>query len=193
MFTLHVKRRFPEAEILAFEPVAELAESVRRNVALHRLDRVTVHEVALGRTSGGSATFTYFPLVPSSSTRYPGGLDRLKERMRDVFSERLLDRMYRGRDVTVAVERLSAFLGDAPVDLLKVDVVGAELDLLHGIDEAHWPLLRQVILDVQDVDGRLTGVRELLASRGFEVWAAQAPLAGDDRLNYVVHGARLGD
>lgn len=30
------------------------------------------------------------------------------------------------------------------VDLLKIDVEGAELDVLHGIEQEHWPRIQQV-------------------------------------------------
>uniref|UniRef100_A0A7S0R318 Methyltransferase FkbM domain-containing protein n=1 Tax=Chlamydomonas leiostraca TaxID=1034604 RepID=A0A7S0R318_9CHLO len=37
------------------------------------------------------------------------------------------------------------------VDLLKVDVERAELDVLRGIELRHWPLIRQVAVEVHDV------------------------------------------
>lgn len=52
------------------------------------------------------------------------------------------------------------------IDVLKVDVEGAELDVLLGIADAHWPRIHTLALEVHDVDGRLERIEELLRSHG---------------------------
>jgi len=52
------------------------------------------------------------------------------------------------------------------IDLLKVDVEGAELDVLRGIDARHWPRIKAVALEVHDVDGRLETIEALLRANG---------------------------
>jgi hypothetical protein len=65
----------------------------------------------------------------------------------------------------------------ARIDLLKVDVEKAELDVLEGIDAADWPIIRQVVVEVHDHDGRLARVRELLLEHGFAtIVVEQEPL-----------------
>ncbi|GLC77763.1 hypothetical protein PLESTB_000958000 [Pleodorina starrii] len=66
------------------------------------------------------------------------------------------------------------------IDLLKVDVERAELDVLYGISSDDWQLIRQVVMEVHDLDGRLDVVRALLESAGFtDVVSEQEPgLAG---------------
>lgn len=53
------------------------------------------------------------------------------------------------------------------VDLLKIDTEGAELAVLEGIRPQDWPKIRQVALEVQDVEGRLKEVQQRLAKAGF--------------------------
>ena len=77
-----------------------------------------------------------------------------------------------------------------PVDLLKVDVEGGELDVLLGIDPLHWPLIRQVILEAHDINGRLAAICDLLASHGLEPSVGPAPLIDPEILCYVVHAVR---
>jgi FkbM family methyltransferase len=51
-----------------------------------------------------------------------------------------------GQEVMCAVTTLSQLMrarGLTSIDLLKVDVEGEELSVLHGIDEAHWPHIAQ--------------------------------------------------
>jgi FkbM family methyltransferase len=55
------------------------------------------------------------------------------------------------------------------VDLVKVDVEGGEWAVLEGIDEADWPHIRQLALEVHDVEDRVARMRELLEGKGFRV------------------------
>jgi FkbM family methyltransferase len=191
MFAIYVKRRYPSAEILAFEPTPESAAVLRQNIGLHGLADVTVHEVALGRQPEQAAAFTYYPAAPGSSTRYPQQSGPAKAAVARIFSPRVAERLYQGREITVPVQRLSAFLTeDRPVDLLKVDVEGAELDVLQGIDPAQWPLIRQTILEVQQDAGRLAAVCDLLRGHGLEPSVGPGPQRDTDSPSRVVHAVR---
>jgi hypothetical protein len=53
------------------------------------------------------------------------------------------------------------------IDLLKVDVEKAELDVLEGVEAGDWPRIRQVVVEVHDLDGRLARVTDLLRANGF--------------------------
>jgi FkbM family methyltransferase len=191
MFTLFVKRRHPGAGVVSFEPVPENAAVLRQNLGLHRLDGVTVHEVALGREPEQDVPFTYYPALPGNSTRYPDQKGAVKAELGRIYSPRVAERLYRGRDVTVRVDTLSAFLDPArPVDLLKVDAEGAELEVLLGIEPAHWPLIRHAVVEVHDQDGRLAAVCGLLRGHGLEPSAAPAPEGGTGVNAYLVRAAR---
>jgi 31-O-methyltransferase len=74
--------------------------------------------------------------------------------------------------VTTVSEAMRAS-GIVAVDLLKIDVEGAEWEVLQGVDEADWPRLRQVVIEVHNVGGRVGRVRELLESNGFAVAVEQ--------------------
>lgn len=54
------------------------------------------------------------------------------------------------------------------VDLLKIDVERAELDVLKSIATEHWALIRQIVLEVHDLEGRLAQIMALLQQKGFE-------------------------
>ena len=74
--------------------------------------------------------------------------------------------------VECEVTTLSAMLREHRldvVDLVKIDVEGAEWDVIRGIDDADWPRLRQLALEVHDVDGRVERIRGLLQSKGYRV------------------------
>lgn len=193
MFSLFVKLQRPGASILAFEPVPEIAAVFSKNVELHELSDVTVHEVALGSSAERDVPFTYYPALPGNSTRYPAQKDTAKAMLGQMFTPRVAERLYRGQRRTVSVARLSAYLvPDRPVDLLKVDVEGAELEVLEGIDAAHWQLIRRASLEVHDREHRLAAVCDLLGSRGLVPEAGPAPVTGQGSRDYIVRAVRHG-
>jgi hypothetical protein len=89
--------------------------------------------------------------------------------------------MQNKREVKVSVDRLSDVLAsyETPqiIDLVKIDVEGAEYDVLTGIDEADWPRIRQLVAEVHDLNGELAAVRDLLERRSFDVSTPEGALS----------------
>lgn len=79
-------------------------------------------------------------------------------------------------------------LGIDHVDLLKVDVEGAELEVLRGIEERHWPLVRQAVVEVERWQQNRDTVREVLLAHGFTVHTEQDSVqrAGDIGMVFAV-------
>jgi FkbM family methyltransferase len=87
-----------------------------------------------------------------------------------------------------SLDRIVLSRGLERIDLLKIDVEGAELDVLRGCDEA-WPRIRQVAIETVEVEGRADAIVQLLESRGLRVISCEAPrvaAAGDARQLLVV-------
>jgi FkbM family methyltransferase len=77
---------------------------------------------------------------------------------------------------TCRIRTLPAAMRDAGVDeigLAKIDVEGAEEAVLAGIDEATWPKIRQLVIEVHDVNGRLDRLQRLLETRGYRTTSAR--------------------
>jgi hypothetical protein len=53
------------------------------------------------------------------------------------------------------------------IDMLKIDVEGSECDVLSGLESVLWPRVRQAVVEVHDVAGRVDGVGRLFREHGF--------------------------
>jgi len=184
LFSLYVKARYPRARVLAIEPMPATYAALEANLGRHGCLGVTPLRAALGARAEGEVTFTYYEDLPGNSTRYPD-LKADVGRLPGTAAEReYRERLFAtAHEVRMPVEPLSDVLArtgftDA-VDLLKIDVEGAEADVLAGIADADWPRIRQVVLETQHDGAR---IRDLLASRGFTVTAGrpEGVLAGLD-------------
>lgn len=98
------------ATTLAFEPDPGTAQSLRRNIALNRLeDRVTVHETALGEGDG--------------TVRFSCGLDTVNH---------VVTGEGNGTFREVPVRRLDALMDGRQPLMMKIDVEGYEEPVLRG-------------------------------------------------------------
>ncbi|HEU4655546.1 MAG TPA: amino acid adenylation domain-containing protein [Steroidobacteraceae bacterium] len=204
LFTLYALERAPGAKVLSIEPAPQLWTQLRRNVAAYG-DRVISVNLAVGN-SDYTGQFTYYPAAPAMSSLYPNhGHDRdlLAAILRNltitsrpdmvdfVKCERGLldDRLENPEAFPCRVRRLSrvcAELDFQEIDLLKIDVQRAELQVLEGIGEADWNHIHQVVVEVHDIAGELERCIEYLERRGYSVKiGAQAPIHRESVIHFV--------
>lgn len=179
-------RTAPGLRIVAAEPAPALHTCLRRNLAEHA-DGDWHTECAAVSDRPGSLRFTYYPEAPGNSGLYADraaddDITRAFLHNSGIGPEdagELLEGLHDGVEFTVPAVTASTLVerhGLDRVDLLKVDVERAELDVLRGLDAAHWPRVRAVVAEVHDEDGRLDAVRRLLHGHGFDVRVTQDPL-----------------
>lgn len=188
LFTIFAARHAP-ARIFAFEPVPAIHRLLSKNVETNRVQNVTVFDRGLTRKGGDkTATFAHFVGLPASSTMHTEAKLEELERFREAHLAKLkadhpvmfrfiapaakkrLEELARYEEVTCTLDTLEdvvAAEGLDRIDLLKVDVEGAELDVLDGVGDA-WPIVRQVVLETHG-DERAAEAQSQLEDRGFEV------------------------
>lgn len=193
-----------DARIYAFEPLPPLYATLERNAREFFDGRLTALPYGLA-SSDDELDFSYFPAATifSSSLRNQGNVETERRRVTASIVEMIHQgglgpvlrrvpapvlRLLVGRKLRVMREfethrvrvmPLSAVLdeqGIDRIDLLKVDVEGAELDVLGGIEERHWPLVRQAVVEVEHWRQSRDTVCEVFLAHGFRVNAEQNPV-----------------
>lgn len=192
LFTLFVKRRYPAASVLAFEPVPRNAALLRQNLALHGLeDDVVLRRSCLGAKPGPDTGFTLVPNLAGNSTLYPRELVEQQRLMARAVGEQRAAALFATERIPVEVEcfspALEEFAATGPIDLVKIDVEGAEPDVLDGIADADWPRIGALIVEV---GGARDVVERTLKKRGFAVRSTRAPFMWPDLGIYNVIARR---
>jgi amino acid adenylation domain-containing protein/non-ribosomal peptide synthase protein (TIGR01720 family)/FkbM family methyltransferase len=208
-FSLFVQRSWPNAKIFAFEPMPPLFRILETNARLYA-DRATVFECGVSNQNT-TALFTFYPRSSLLSGRYAdrqaetqvvrafiqndqGAEDSNPIQDGSLFEELLAGQLeaetYSCRLLTVSeVIRQNAV---DRIDLLKIDVEKSELDVLQGIETQDWDKIKQIVIEVEDSQGRLKTILDLLEAHGFTCVSEQEPLLRGTAL-FNVYAVRAAD
>jgi FkbM family methyltransferase len=157
--TLYMAMRVgPPGHVIAVEPAPDNLDVLRRNVAVNRLDNVTVHPVAAGK-SPEMADFYLRGPVSAVNSRYAESFYAPVTRV-----------------VRVAVAPLDDLVDRSP-RLVKIDVEGGELDVLEGMPRLLSAPSIQLIVEWHPVLQQAAGhapdaLPRALWTHGFELRAA---------------------
>jgi amino acid adenylation domain-containing protein/FkbM family methyltransferase len=202
LFTVFANRRCRNARVYAFEPIPPTFEVLNTNAALYG-PNTKVFNCGLS-DSTRTADFTFYPKSSAMSGIYADTAEdekvvraflsnqdeRLTEYADDLLEGRFEKQTYRCQLRTVSevmrenrVER---------IDLLKIDVEKSELDVLNGIEDEDWRKIKQVVIEVHEIDGRLSRITDALRGRGYHVAVEQDLLFGETGLYtvYAVHPSK---
>ncbi|KAH8431031.1 FkbM family methyltransferase [Aspergillus melleus] len=173
LFTLYMKQKYPRSRILAFEPAPETYDVLCRNLKLHDLLNTEAHPFGLS-SQESIQKLTYFPNMPGNSTLNLTEKEEQRKQAVERFGEEAAKYYFGGaREVDVKLQPLSHFLykevGITKIDLVKIDVEGAELEVLLGLDDVHWALIMNVVLEIWEGSTTRPAIEELLQSKGFTV------------------------
>lgn len=221
MFALSLMERFDDLRIVCLEPAPPTRACLERNIAeSRRRDRhqVTILADAVG-SNNAEAAITYFPNVPGNSTLFPTEKRQEWDRMLEGLSPLQLKRIHKGLTLLPrwlmrliatslfkpavihpcrvrTVSDIIAQLGLTNVDLLKIDIEGAEMEALRGIAEPDWQRVRQLAMEISPGrKGSLDALIEQLHARGFakvtmESFTGDSFVAVDDPMPCMLYAVR---
>nr|BBD84695.1 non-ribosomal peptide synthetase [Chromobacterium sp.] len=202
LFTLFVGQHCGNATVFAFEPIPPVFGTLSLNAEVHG-GKVCLFDCGLS-DAARQETFTFYPndtLISSSRNSAEATRRMVKsflinqhgdsdgEAVDELLEERLSSQQY-----VCGLRSLSDVVaehGVERIDLLKIDVENAEYDVLRGISDEDWPKIRQLVMEVHDVDGRLASIVELLRERGYRVIHEQDRLLQNTAIHclYAVHAS----
>lgn len=206
LFTLAAHLAAPDVTIHAFEPNPTVHAIATTNAGLYGA-AAKVHNMGLSETPG-TAAFTFYPgfsflsglhadrqadadVVRSFVRKHDGDGSAAFE---PALLEELLDDRLTSRTLDVTLDTISAVVareGVDRIDLLKINVEKSEAQVLAGIADADWPKIRQIALELHDMDGRLEAVLALLKAHGFTVTVEQDwRLEESAKTNYYLYAHR---
>ncbi|MEM9821800.1 MAG: amino acid adenylation domain-containing protein, partial [Bacteroidota bacterium] len=204
MFSMYVSLHFPGSEIYSFEPLPPTFEIMNSNCIVYG-DQAKIKAYKAGLSDKNQkVTFTHYPDNSMLSGRY-GDLEEDKSYVRNVLERQLRDEEDQDTDIQILVDKtmnyeeyecqllsLSEVVEEnniQQIDLLKVDVERSELDVLMGIKPEHWPLIKQIVIEVHDDGNSLDKVKEFLDTYGYSYLVEQEDLLVGTHL-YNIYAVR---
>jgi FkbM family methyltransferase len=209
-----------DARIFPFEPAPDTFSYLERNLRTLFPDAPVHTFCKAVANRPGTATFYHRPWASGASSLHPElptpTDSRLEASLREPpepyrsqipawfqhlprgVAKAILRQGYRlaGNDVVrtqCAVTTVSDVLREHDIqriDYLKIDVEGAELDVLAGITTDHWSRIAHIDAEVHDIDGRLHTIREILASAGFPHVNVEQSWPFEGTNVYMLHARR---
>ena len=177
----------------SFEPIAPLYQLLRQNTAEYAA--CVAHLCGISDASR-RAVIAYYPDSAAMSSLYANPIEDAALVRRCVLnsgaSEEMASDAVEGRFEYIEMDcelrtlsEVSRELALDQIDLLKIDVERAELDVLRGIGDAQWPGIKQVVAEVHDEQGRLHEAAALLEQRGFHVTVTQDDVMRETSLHMI--------
>ncbi|MGC3968145.1 MAG: FkbM family methyltransferase [Pirellulales bacterium] len=211
-FTLYLNRTLRRATVYCFEPIPETFELLRHNLAQTRLD-VRLFNFGLADRSG-RANFKYFPRMNVNSSMCFDDSPKARSDARTFVLEEIRNRHWIGRqlvrwtpyfilwpvaellrrwgtkskEVECELRSLSELIvreNVEHIDLLKIDVEGAEEAVLAGIADGHWARIRQVMVETHSGAQQAERVAGFLRRLGFSTEFSRS-VADVENLHLVV-------
>ncbi|MBR8836509.1 MAG: FkbM family methyltransferase [Stigonema ocellatum SAG 48.90 = DSM 106950] len=190
--------------VYAFEPIRAIFEVLERNAQRFDPEKLQVFPCGLSQESK-TIKFAYHPYATALSNAYPDDskelIDQLKGAilrnlksappfirwlrwlppfLRSLILDKQAKKAFHIEQVTCQMRTVSDIIREHDVqqiDLLKVDVEKSELDVFLGIEEQDWRKIKQVVVEVHDLDGRVEKITALLKAHGLsEIIVEQEPL-----------------
>lgn len=183
-----------EVDIYAFEPIPTTYSILELNA--NRFNPKRIHTFCCGLSQDSNpVTFNYYPKLSILSSAYssdpkeasanmqnlilrnlknaPGDIRLLRflpKFLRPLILQYLLKDSFETESVLCQMTDISNIIDEfqlEKIDLLKIDVEEGELDVLLGIDRDDWQKIKQLAIEIHDLDGRVKTIQSMLKNYGF--------------------------
>lgn len=157
MATIYLKIKYPNAKIICFEPDPIAYFILCKNIKINNLTDILTINAGLAQSTGEVDFFGEF------SGKHPNSLGN------SIIKE-WGDRNYTGK-IKVQTVKLSDYIHNEEIDFLKIDVEGAEIDILEDLGKK-LDLIKTISLEVHQANNEKNGNKldralEILAKHNF--------------------------
>lgn len=202
LFSLYASRKAAGAKILCFEPAPPVFDLLSQNIDSNR---VNAHAFNCGLSNrSGERKLTYYPLSTGMSSFHAdvqeeksvlqaimqNQADQGQPGMEDVmgFADEILEQRFRALEFDCQLMTVSEVMRQQDlnrIDLMKIDVQKSELEVLQGIDNDDWPLIKQIVIEVHDLDGRVEKISTMLRGYGYSIVVEQELLYEQSNISII--------
>lgn len=191
VYGVELSSRYQNIGVYAFEPIKDIFNILEANTELSNNANFNAFNFGIS-DQDESVEFTYYPNSPALSNSNPdiwkskkdlipalkGNLDNAPSSwwwakyVPSFLYPFIINNLTKNaKKINCELKRLSSFISSdniKKIDLLKIDCEGNELKVINGIDDHHWDIIRQLIIEVHDIDGRLDYINNLLKNKMFK-------------------------
>ena len=205
LFALWAYQKYQKnVNIYAFEPIPAIFNVLQANAQRFDSEKIKVFPCGLSQESK-SVTFAYTPNATMLSTAYQEDFseqqNQLKQTVlrnlknapnslrwirwlppffRSLILDKKLETAFQIEQVTCQLKTVSEMIREhkiEQIDLLKIDVEKSELDVLLGIETQDWQKIKQIVVEVHDIEHRLQKITTLLKEHDVsEIKIEQEPI-----------------
>ena len=192
VFGIRLSKDFENINIHSFEPIPEIYQVLKKNSQISLNKNFKTYMMGLSNVNK-ELKFTYYPNSPALSTAQPEIWEKdqnnfisaiegnIANAPKEFWWAKFIPKFIipliakyltaNSKKVKSQVITLSSFIDKEnieKIDLLKIDCEGEEVNVLLGIQENHWLLIRAVIMEVNDVENNMEKAQNILSQKGFQ-------------------------
>ena len=192
IFGHQLSKQFKDIEIIALEPVPSIFEVLQHNVKLTKNNKYKILPYGLSNINEFK-NIIYYPNSPALSTSNPEIWDNNNQLLLafkgsvqsgqkiwwwskfipSLFFPFIISWLKKDSiNIKCELNTLSYVIEKnslKKIDLLKIDCEGNELKVLEGIAIKDWEIIKQIVLEVHNIDGRYNQIVSILKNHGFKL------------------------
>ncbi len=168
---LYFKIKYPDSKIVAFEPNSNIFPILQENMEYNHLTNVELHNIAVGSKD----EIRIFYIDNSGNDAFSTGS----------FSKDAWNGTQKSTPINVKCERLSKYITEE-IDILKMDIEGAETEVLKELIESNkLKYVKNILIEYHPINnGNSKNIIKLLNENGFET-QTKADEYGTDLINIL--------
>uniref|UniRef100_UPI00261D43A4 FkbM family methyltransferase n=1 Tax=uncultured Aquimarina sp. TaxID=575652 RepID=UPI00261D43A4 len=199
--SLYFSQKEQNLNIYSFEPISKLFNILTMNLFTYAKNaNFKVFNCGLGEKEETDIPFTFYnnnTIISGQYAEEKEDLELLNTYLNNVnksdqnlkLSEFVINSK---EEILCQIKTISSIIKEEnieKIDLLKIDVEKAELDVLNGIEENDWNKIKQIVIEVHDKESRLEKIIKLLSEKGYKIDVEQESDLINSKL-YVVYGVK---